>query len=199
MAPANGSSARTPSKPTALRKKDLGDCNHRRSRNDDISHVIVELAGATRQLDVIETSLSVVFHLPKNFRYFVILVLNFQFVIREAKDTFALDTQDSILEIDNEDIAFQAIWVFLHIELHQDRAILDQPGETGFAFLPPGTFQLLHVDRLRWRARTTYKNNSQQDSSYSSQLGQHNIAPKVRPVSSTCLATILQAFRARFA
>jgi hypothetical protein len=67
---------------------------------------------------IIKWQLTDVFHLPKDFSESVFLVLKFQFIIREPKDAFPLNAQSGILEIDDEDIAFQAIRMFLHIELH---------------------------------------------------------------------------------
>src|SRR5262245_27322547 len=87
--------------------------------------------------------------LAKDLSNFVLLVLDFQLIIREPEDTFALNTQSVILEIDDEDIAFEAVWMFLHIELHQDCAIRNEPRETRFSVLPPSAFQFFPIDRLR--------------------------------------------------
>ena len=57
--------------------------------------------------------LTAVFHLSKHFRDSVLLVHKFQFIIGEPKDTFPLNAQSGILEIDDEDIASQAIWEYL--------------------------------------------------------------------------------------
>src|SRR5262245_4991964 len=87
--------------------------------------------------------------LPKDLSSFVVLVLDFQLILREPEDTFALNPPSGILEIDDDDIACEAVWMFLHIELHEDCAIRNEPRETRFSVLPPSAFQFFPIDGLR--------------------------------------------------